>query len=221
MNDTVLWVGVWVLCIAGILVYSFYMQVKRMAGAVVSPQPELESVFQAILPSEIRAFLEENRFSFEGTYRFQNVRFAVWTQPARTLPMRRFVLMKTATNLAHDLVTEFSERDSLTTGMSRASFLFPRPWGSFLQSFPGKSLPELWRRHTAGETFLIQSGVVATGGASQSIEDTLSKAMPKQLSYVRSIPLWPVRALYWYFIKRFLLHNIPIASQNLKRTYRE
>jgi hypothetical protein len=221
MNDLSMELAAWILCIAVILACSFYVQVRRMANAAVLPHPELAPAFQASLPTKARAFLEENRFVFDGAYIFQNVRFAVWTQPVALLPVRRFVLMQAAGKLAHDFVTEFSELESLTTGMSRANFLFPRPWGSFLQSFPGKSLRELWQQHTQGETFLIESGAVLPNGASQSIEATLAKAMPRQMAHVRSFPLWPVRALYWYFIKRFLSQNIPISAQNLARSYRK
>ena len=43
----------------------------------------------------------------------------------------------------------------------------------------------------------------------------------RQLSAIRALPFWPVRRVYWFLVKRFLMHNRPIWHENVASVYRK
>ena len=110
-----------------------------------------------------------------------------------------------------DFITIF-ERGSLTTGKSKDGQLLPNGPDRFLQTFAATTAV-LWRRHEAGLKVLgAKRGLLplATAG---SLEQDFSDAVKMQASYIRSLPLWPLRIPYWYFVRRHLRHEKPVASR--------
>src|SRR3982751_5562169 len=99
-------------------------------------------------------------------------------------------------------MTSFSDDISLTTTRTRSAFMFPRPFGSFIQSFPGNSIEQLWDAHSRGESFVTSQLSIPITERRLSCLDELNRDIVRQLKHVTSLPLWPIRGIYWFLLKR-------------------
>ena len=99
--------------------------------------------------------------------------------------------------------------------------MFPRPYGSFLQSFPSASIQQLWDAHRRGEEFLVSQLSVRVAEQRLTFPESFTQEAVRQLSAIRALPFWPVRGVYWFLVKRFLMHNRPIWRQNVRAIYRK
>ena len=59
----------------------------------------------------------------------------------------------------------------------------------------------------ASEWFLINKGGVQVQASDLSFEQAISMSCINQSAYIRSLPLWPLRAPYWFFIRRRTYHG--------------
>ncbi len=196
---------------------SIFFSVRRMAKSpAVTPVPG--SNIMVGLPADVESFLSSQNFRFFGAFRFHSITLGVWTQPG-SLPLHRVGLMRGPAGVVCEFITDFSDDNSLTTSRSRSAFMFPRRWGEFLQSFPRSTLDQLWNQHLQGVEFLTSREGIPVRECRGSYEERMRRAMSEQLAYIRSLPFWPVRGLYWFFVKRFLMQNKPIWEQNLRQLY--
>jgi len=215
-TDLLVLIGIFTASIAS----SMYRTVCKMAAAPEPKlQPDLDAEIMARLPRDVAAFLQANGFQFAGAYGFHAVRFGIWTAPAGTPIERRLCFSLTAKGSNCEWVTEFSDDASLTTTRTRSAFIFPRIFGEFLQSFPNASIEQLWDSHVRGEQFLVLERAIPVRACRVPYTERLRRSMTRQLSYVRSLPLWPLRGVYWFLVKRFLMHNRPVWRQDLSGLY--
>lgn len=173
------------------------------------------------LPEAYRETLESKAFRFTKAYAFHDVRFGVWLQISPDPPMRVFHLVKPVGggSVSYEFITVFSDDASLRTTTSSAAFLFPAPFGAFAQSFPSHSADALWRDHLRGEEHMLSALSIPVRECRLSFLEAFKRSNVRIVSHVTSIPFWVVRGVYWYSIKRFLLHNKPIWQQNIEATY--
>jgi hypothetical protein len=113
-----------------------------------------------------------------------------------------------------DLVTMFQPDASLTTGSSADGLLMPRPPTDYSQCFTGLDADRLWERHREAIHFLTTRGRVSLARMPVDFERSFVTAMHDQCAHVRTIPLWPFRAIFWYFGRRRRLRNVSVEEQH-------
>jgi hypothetical protein len=203
------------ICLAGIG-FAIYRIVGRMSAfPELQRRPELSSGILDVVDPRITAFLAEKGFRFSEAYQFHNLRIGIWELSGNHLPLRYLSAALSLGNITYEFITAFSDDYSLTTTRTRAAFLFPRPYGSFIQSFPNASIQQLWDLHTRGEHHLTSVLSIPVKECRFPYEQRVGAAILKQMRCIKSFPLWPVRGVYWFLLKRFLLQNRPIWNQNV------
>lgn len=215
------WAIFYVLAAPVAIALATYFSVRKMsAGPRLQPQSNLAPALLNELNPETTEFLNTHDFRFVAAYGFHSVKMGIWGRADGQLPLQNFFFSRTPTNTTSEFVTEFSDDVSLTTTKSRAAFMFPRGYGGFIQSFPTASIWELWDAHLKGEAHLRSTLKFAISECKLPYEERISRGIVKQLAYVRSLSFWPIRGIYWFTIKRFLMSNRPIWRQNIAKLYR-
>ena len=210
-----------VVLLAGTIAYATWASVNKMlASPQLRPVPELAPGFIDGLPPATAEFLQANGFRFHQSYQLHLVQIGIWTRGDQP-PVRSFSVSRIMGKTVFEFITEFSEDAGLTTTTTRAAFMFPRGKGGFMQSFPRASLAKLWKAHQQGEGFLLSERAIPVSACHLPFEERATRGYIKQLSRVKALPLWPLRASYWFSAKRFLMANRPIWRQNIDKLYRE
>jgi hypothetical protein len=191
---------------------------KMISSPQAREEPTAAAEIRASLPGSFQSLLDLEGFRFRKAYSFHASRFGVWIHVSPDPPLRLFYLSRQAASTVYEFITLFSDETSLTTTTTRSAFVFPRPFGSFLQSFPKAKAADLWQRHRQGEEHLLLNGICAKACQSPFL-DEFKRSVIRNLSYVTSLRWWFVRGIYWYSVKRFLLHNRPIWKQDLSESY--
>lgn len=204
--------GVWIL-----VVVAGSLPILALDRAALEPldTKQAEGLLAKVVSAGVvdTAWIATHNFEPTGTYRVTNMagapRVVAWTRSGE----RTYLCVYLVANLPPqiDFMTIF-ERGSLATGKSKDGQLLPNGPDRFLQTFTATTAV-LWRRHEAGLKVLgAKRGLLplATAG---SLEQDFSDAMKMQASYIRSLPLWPLRIPYWYFVRRHLRHEKPVASR--------
>ena len=83
-----------------------------------------------------------------------------------------------------------------------------------MQSFSGISLDEQLARHIEMQEYLSSAGGARLSQLVKPFEEIFIESIDKQVEFVRSIPLWPLRGAYWFFIRRRLWHNKSVLQQH-------
>jgi hypothetical protein len=60
----------------------------------------------------------------------------------------------------------------------------------------------------------MQNRGVAKAVVVTAIEEAIVESTQQQMEYVRSLPLWPLRGTYWFFVRRNILANKSIEDQH-------
>ena len=95
-----------------------------------------------------------------------------------------------------------TECTCLDTSTSGSVGMFPSRPHQYQQSFPNASPEEAWQRHLEAEAYLVKKFGLRQRPLTLTYEEILLKAVRLRMQFVRSIPFYPVRALYWYFVSR-------------------
>jgi hypothetical protein len=203
----------------GVIAFNVHMSVLLMGKTPdLIPAPELAPEIINKMPPGIAEFLKVEGFGSPEFYRFNQVILCLWLRESAP-PVHRFCFARTATTTTFELEAQISERASLTTTRSGVAFMFPRQFGEFTQSFPGADVVRLWKLHLEGTEFLISHSIVSVGPCREAFPASHRRSVVEQLTHVRSLPLWPVRGIYWYLVKRFLMRNRPIWKQDIAKLY--
>ena len=218
---------IWIL-IAVLTLFFFFQSIASSVKKMVEKMSEspgaqerkdLAPEIMAAVPSDILLFLESKGFKFQGAYQWHTLRIGVWEQTAASPPQRLFSFHLSKMGATPEFITKFSDDASLTTSKTKAAFMFPRRYGSFLQSFPKASIAQLWDLHIRGEEHLLSVASIRVEECRLSWLASFPRSILRQMDCVKSIRLWPVRGIYWFFVKRFLMLNRPVWDQNLQRLY--
>ncbi len=198
--------------LAYVIAGSMWITVRKMlASPAAEKDPDAEPEILAAVPTSIGPFLAGEGFRFVAAYSFHNSRFGIWIRISPDPPLRIFSLLRTvgAAGTVHEFVTEFSDTNSLTTTNARSAFLFPRRFGSFLQSFPRSSIEQLWQTHLKGEEYILAHLAIQLQECRLSVLERFQRGVRLELSYVKSVPWWPVRGIYWYLRTRLGTRRTP------------
>lgn len=160
-------------------------------------------------------WLTDHGFHWVGAYRFSSdlgtMLVRAWQQGDNATYLCQYL---TAQDTARtDIVSIFSTDPpvGLTTGTTADTHLLPDRPGVFKQSLSDRQVEHLWRYHTEGEALVAEVTGVDPQPVELSFEEVVSRAIREQMAYVRTLPLWPLRAPYWYLVRRHRLHNWPLA----------
>lgn len=174
-----------------------------------------------IIPKETAEWASTNGFEYIGSYvmHFVSSQADMWAWRRKDRPTffcRYMVKVGNITKIAYDIVTEFDGDTGLTTGCTKDANFMPRPLNFCFQNFPGSTLDNLWYKHIEAENYLMDFGKAELKTEEVAFERTLTEGATKHVRYVKTLPLWPLRGPYWYFIRRYLWHNKSIKEQHEK-----
>jgi len=190
-----------------------YIQVRSISNPRIKPfvakKGRHDQRIEATLAA--REWAQQNEFIFVGYYLFQtNVFIAAWQRQDRpTFFCYYLVQHKTLS----DMVTIFDDEIGLTTGSRADTHFFPRSDNMYMQSFSRLGFDGFWDRHVATENYLIDHGADLVE-QELDFETCIVQAVRQQMQFVRKIPLWPLRGLWWFLVRRFRWHNLTIRQQH-------
>ncbi|MCP4645471.1 MAG: hypothetical protein GY851_33820 [bacterium] len=196
------------LCIA-VPIGVIFMQVPKMCQGIHLTRLEqgaTEAMYDELREDADRA-LAKGFSQFEGMFTFRagaSGFLAVWRH---TEHPTYFVLFLTGGKKALTFITEFSPDLDLTTANIKDAQLAPQAPGRYLQTFSKISLDELLDRHLAAARYITTMGGVHVEPVPWGFEDAFTKGEAIHGSYIQTLPAWPLRAPYWFYIRRRLLHN--------------
>jgi hypothetical protein len=78
------------------------------------------------------------------------------------------------------------------------------------------SLDELWTRHLEAEAFLLGPRKVQIGPlltAAKTTAERVEFGVRRQTAYVKTVPLYWLKAPYWFWVYRHLMRNKTVAQQ--------
>lgn len=208
-------VGALFLVVAAVIAIVVYVGVMKASAPEaclreVGPE-EMPEAYEAVMAYE--EWAEEEGFEFAGTFLLGGVMSAligVWQQAGEG---RFFCPSFIGGRLTYDLVTVFEGDAGLTTASTKAGQLLPCPPGSFMQAFERTTVREQWKKHRAAEEFLVSGGRVRRRSSPVAFEEVFTDSVRRHMAYVRSLRFWPVRAVYWYFVRQNVLKNRSVQQQ--------
>lgn len=158
-----------------------------------------------------------NGFEFVGSY-YINVHIMrpgilAWRHMDRPTFFCRY---QVGNKVSYDLVTEFSNNTSLTTGDTKDGQSLPHRPGVYMQSLSGLDLDGRWARHIESENYLMDQGQAVLEANDTNFEQAIMEAIQLQMKYLRTLSFWPLRGIYWHFVRRYIRHNKTISQQREK-----
>lgn len=140
----------------------------------------------------------------------QRLLISVWRHPTRGT---YFCSYETPEKTVCEFVT-CCERDiALTTTNNRDGLLFPTPPDRYVEAFERLGVDELLRRHEESLFWIGQYRSAAPIRPDLPTATLIIESIQSQTRYVRSLPLWPLRASWWYLGRRYLLNGKSIAER--------
>ncbi|MEN9572202.1 MAG: hypothetical protein RL514_57 [Verrucomicrobiota bacterium] len=197
------------LVFAGVIVIITTINVLRMRHPerMLVPLPDGEAVLAA-QPSYTAAdaWARANGFQWAGAFRFSNILVLGWQHP---LQERFFCIYSTGVVTVCEFISGFEDDTRLTTSNMRDSFFLPSRPGVFKQAFLNRSYEAIWKIHCETEVYLHEAGGRRVARRTLSFAQSLINSMVRQMKYVRSLPLWPLRSVWWYCVNRYTKPNRP------------
>jgi hypothetical protein len=156
------------------------------------------------------AWASAHGFVLRGAYRALGVTTAVWVH---SLEPTHLCLYSMRGNTYTDFATQLGGRNDVTTASSRDGLLWPLPVGVWKQAFPGKELDQLWLIHQEATRYVRGRSGVGFAQETTDFPEALVGGIRREMEHVRSLPLWPLRLPYWYFVRRRRLLNKTVREQ--------
>ncbi|QDT99827.1 hypothetical protein [Gimesia aquarii] len=191
-----------------ILIY-YAIQHMRSPRLILLPEADWDEYYENKCRLE-SDWAESNQFNQVGIYRLQQNFILVWEHlesatffQVTLSPYGRF----------HSFTTVFSDDYSLITANDRESLVFPSPPKQFVQSFGIEALDLLVEKHQLTLVDLIKVKHLELPEQVPDFEETYLNQIRQQHEHVRSVPLYPIRGIWWYHIGRRVKFNQPIDLQ--------
>ena len=169
------------------------------------------------LPADIKRLLVAHGLTHLDTLQYGSIPFALYGEPPGPPPERHFVVMRTQDKFVSEFVTTFSEDIALTTTRGNHAFALPRRPGAYIQGFTDLNLEQLWVKHLEGELFLLDRMKIKVGPANPGGTDhvaRIERVLRLQGECIKSIPLYWLRSIYWFYWLRFRMVNKSLAQQH-------
>lgn len=157
-------------------------------------------------------WLQSQQLQTIGAFRFGSLETIAFRQKGAP---RFFSIVFSRMGVSFAVETFFDGTDSpsLETGTSGSTGMFPAPPRTYKQSFPGVTPDVAWQRHVDAEAYLIERFCLRYRPLTLPYEQILLNGVRTTTQYVRSIPFYPFRAVYWFFVSRRKANNRSIQEQ--------
>lgn len=162
---------------------------------------------------EVMAWAQQHGFVPLGEFSLsamQNATIVAWQQQGK---MEYFCVYLVANRVVFDFVTCFDNLVGLTTGNTRDGILLPSTPRSYHQCFEKLSLGEQYRCHQDAARFIMERAKTNVAAARETFPKIFVAAIQKQMAYIRTLFLWPLRGFWWFFWRRNRFVNKSIAEQ--------
>ena len=153
---------------------------------------------------------QRNDFEHVGYFKLSTYFFSAWQHTQRPTFLCHYVLPKNAI----EFITVFDDNITFSTVSNASWHDSPQFPGYYVQTFSQKEPQPLWHQHIQMENYLMDVGKAELVHLDLTCQDCLNYYLGKQTSFIRSIPLWPIRALYWAFVRKNKWHNKSIKTQH-------
>lgn len=193
-------------------------QVRLLGGMRIRPLTEEEAASDQRVAKCCAAhtWASAQEFRFLGYYAASvgNFLLAAWHAADRPTFFCQYVSPAAdGAKSTFEFVTIFTGDVGLTTYSNGDGHFFPSPPMSYMQSFSVPSLDDRWARHLLMEEHLIDQGGAQLSRFDVSFEDALIRSTERLVEHVRSLWFWPLRGLWWYFVRRRQWHDVSISTQ--------
>lgn len=151
--------------------------------------------------AEHHSWAKENGFEWEGAYMLstpQPMFIAAWRHRDAA---RWFCIYTHANNNYFDFATSFDHERGLTTAGTKDAHTLPFPPGKWVQSEHGADPEQLWELHQDAEAYLAREHGLRPENGTYDFPKLVVESIRKQMEYVKSFPLWPVRGVVWYLVR--------------------
>ncbi|MGF1578801.1 MAG: hypothetical protein ACFCD0_05515 [Gemmataceae bacterium] len=155
-----------------------------------------------------------NGYDFDSYYHFQcqrglKAKLAAWYNPDTKAGL---LLAHIGPLVIFEFASYYEDGTEVNTSDHGDSLMLPPAPGVYNEAFPKATLDELHWRHFESRAFL-EEVFELPHARSQTMLTSLEESTYSHASYVKTIPFWWLRSLYWYFIRRPALKNKSIAAQ--------
>jgi hypothetical protein len=190
-----------------------YLLVRKMSepeNMIHSLPGGLSADKQQIL-SNYQDWLNTNDLQHLTSFQFGSIQVATFQQRNA----QRFFSFYFHQKMTFSIETYFDDTNftCLDTGTSGSTSMFPQRPNQYQQSFPNVPPDEVWRRHLEAEAYLMNKFGLKWKALTMPYEQVLLNAIRLRMQFVRSIPFYPFRALYWYAVMRSRMANRSIQQQ--------
>ena len=202
--------GILGLCV--IMVTAVTIQVIALSRAQLQrvnvEDPNSDYRTKTTMPTNVWA--QRNDFEHVGYFKLSTYFFSAWQHTQRPTFLCHHVLPKNAI----EFITVFDDDITFSTVSNASWHDSPQFPGYYIQTFSQKEPQSLWHQHIQMENYLMDVGKAELVHLDLTCQDCLNYYLRKQTSFIRSIPLWPIRALYWAFVRKNKWHNKSIKTQH-------
>jgi hypothetical protein len=179
-----------------ISVYMIKNTKELLKPIILNPQSNVMKTIQ-----EHYSWTENNGFEWINSY--QSIGTAVvgaWKKKGE--PTFFYVYCLSNGKISREFATDFKEDGGLTTCDSPDAGLFPQRKGNYAQTFPNCSIEEQWNWHLHAFEYLTKNLRLEPASDDKNFEESFSKGTLDPVEYVSSLPFWPLRIPYWFFVRR-------------------
>lgn len=193
------------------------VQVWFLVRKMSHPEKMLEPL-NAITPQEEQVllthqnWLQQTNLDYLCLFKFGAIRTVIYRQRG-TQRFFSFYFHQNRTSFCVDTCFDDNECVCLTTGTSGSIGMFPVRPGLYQQSFPNVPPETAWQKHLDAEQYLIGRFGIKMQPLSMSYDQLMLKGIVLRMQHVRSIPLYPFLALYWFFVTRSKMANRSVQDQ--------
>jgi hypothetical protein len=168
-----------------------------------------------------------NGFSYVGLFQFRTMGTAVWVNRENSSSLQLILYFHPQipnNSLFFVLSTWFDHNIILETGNFRRHICLPVPPGCYVQDFSKKSIEEVWELHKESIRYLTDFGDVHLASFYSNLNGNIeqlssiirfngSSFARNEHKYLSSLPLYPLRWVYWVFYRPFFWANKTIREQ--------
>lgn len=195
--------GFWIVMSVVMLIVLTTWQVLKMGKGIKLEPASREAnrrQYEELAPFD--EWAARNGFEFLSAYTMQAIAksfLGVWRHRQDAT---YFVLTLAGSKKMPSFTSEFSVERSLDTVGAGLEMTLPSIPGSYKQSFAKASLDELYARHLEAMQYLTRVGQMRCEPSGYGIEEAVPREFRRQAAYIRALPAWPLRAIYWYHVAR-------------------
>ena len=179
-----------------IVVYMIKYTKEPLKPIILNPQSQVMQSIQKFYP-----WAKENGFEWVNSY--QTIGTAIVSAWAKKDEPTFFCIYCMSNGkISRYFVTEFNGGGGLSTSNSPDACMFPVRPGDYAQTFPNSTIEEQWNWHLHAREHLEKNLDVEICSNNSDFEKMFVAGVKRPIEYITTLPLWPFRAPYWFFVRR-------------------